>query len=176
MSEKLPSREQALQLLRESKCSARVIKHCEAVARLAVETAQTLRQKGLNVNIALVEIGALLHDIGRSRTHTVHHAVVGAEMARSAGLPEPVISIISRHVGGGITKSEAEKLGWPINDGYIPVTLEEKIVSHSDKIIEGANRLPIEVAVEKLSRKLPEAAERVWKLHEEVSELMGERS
>ena len=176
MSEKLPSREQALQLLRESKCSARVIKHCEAVARLAVETAQAFRQKGLNVNIALVEIGALLHDIGRSRTHTVHHAVVGAEIAKSEGLPDSVVSIIKRHVGGGITSSEAEELGWPRGDVYVPLTLEEKIVSYADKLIEKSKRVPIEVTIKQLSRGLkPEAAERVRKLHEEITALIGDQ-
>ena len=103
MSEKLPSREQALKLLHESQCSVKVIKHCKAVAKLALEIAEACREKGLNVDLQLVEIGALLHDVGRSKTHTVNHAVVGAEIAKSAGLPEPVISIIKRHVGGGIT-------------------------------------------------------------------------
>jgi uncharacterized protein len=56
-----------------------VIKHCEAVAELAVEIAKACKEKGLNVNLELVEIGALLHDIGRSKTHSVHHAMAGAK-------------------------------------------------------------------------------------------------
>jgi uncharacterized protein len=166
-----------MQFLRDSRCSTKVIKHCEAVAALALETAQLCVRKGLNVDLALVEAGALLHDVGRSRTHTVHHAVIGAEMAKSAGLPEPVVSIIKRHVGGGITRSEAEKLGWPGNDVYVPLTLEEKIVSYADKLVGGISRVPIEVTVEQLSRELkPDAAVRVRKLHEEMAELIGERS
>jgi uncharacterized protein len=98
-------------------------------------------------------------------------------MAKSAGLPEPVVSIIKRHVGGGITRSEAEKLGWPGNDVYVPLTLEEKIVSYADKLVGGISRVPIEVTVEQLSRELkPDAAVRVRKLHEEMAELIGERS
>jgi uncharacterized protein len=174
VSEKLPSREQALQLLRESQCSVEVIKHCEAVAKLALETAEACREKGLSVDLELVEIGALLHDIGRSKTHTVHHAVVGAEISEAAGLPEPVISIIKRHVGGGITTSEAEKLGWP-KDVYVPMTLEEKIVSYADKLIENSKRVPIEIAIEKLSKERKhDATERVRKLHEEIAELVGD--
>jgi uncharacterized protein len=174
VSEKLPSREQALQLLRETQCSLKVIKHCKAVAKLALETAEACREKGLNVDLELVEIGALLHDIGRSKTHTVHHAVVGAEISEAAGLPEPVISIIKRHVGGGITTSEAEKLGWP-KDVYVPVTLEEKIVSYADKLIEKAERVPIEIAIEELAEKQGyDAAERVRKLHKEIVELVGD--
>jgi uncharacterized protein len=128
----------------------------------------------LNVDFELVEIGAFLHDIGRSKTHTVHHAVVGAEIAKSAGLPELVVSIIKRHVGGGIAASEAEKLGWP-KDVYVPVTLEEKIVSYADKLIEGSNRVPVEITIEKLVKEQKhEAAERVRKLHEEIAELIGD--
>jgi uncharacterized protein len=174
VSEKLPSKEQALLLLRENQCSVEVIKHCKAVAKLALKTAEACKQKGLNVELELVEIGALLHDIGRSKTHTVHHAVIGAEILEAAGLPEPVISIIKRHVGGGITTTEAEKLGWP-NDIYIPVTLEEKIVSYADKRIKNSKRVPIEVAIEELAEEQRyDAAERVLKLHREIVELIGD--
>jgi len=174
VSEKLPSREQALKLLHESKCSVKVIKHCRAVTKLALEIAEACREKGLNIDLELVEIGALLHDVGRSKTHTVNHAVVGVEIAKSAGLPEPVISIIKTHVGGGITVSDAEKLGWP-KDVYVPITLEEKIVSYADKLIEGSKRVPIEITIKKLSRELKgDAAERVRKLHEEITGLVGD--
>ncbi len=174
MSEQLPSREQALRLLHQSRCLRNVIKHCEAVAELAVEIAKTCREKGLDVNLELVEIGALLHDIGRSKTHSVHHAIIGAEIAKSYGLPEPVISIIKRHVGGGITVSEARKLGWP-RDVYVPTTLEEKIVSYADKLIEGSHRVPIETTIKKFSKELPPSAiARIWRLHEEMLNLIGD--
>ena len=175
MSETLPSREQALRLLRESGCSVRVINHCKAVMELAVETAGILSGNGLKIDSALVEVGALLHDIGRSKTNTVHHAVVGAEIAKSAGLPDSVVSIIKRHVGGGINASEAEKLGWP-EDVYVPVTLEEKVVSYADKLIENSQRAPIDVTVGKLIGELKyEAADRVRKLYEEITGLIGDK-
>jgi uncharacterized protein len=174
VSEKLPSREQALQLLREHQCSTEVISHCEAVSKLALETANALKERGLKIDSELVEVGALLHDIGRSKTHTVHHAVVGAEIAEAAGLPDSVVSIIKRHVGGGITASEAKKLGWP-EDVYVPITLEEKVVSYADKLIENSKRAPIEITVEKLSKeRKAEAAERVRKLYDEITNLIGE--
>jgi uncharacterized protein len=139
-----------------------------------LETAEACKEEGLKVDLELVEIGALLHDIGRSKTHTVQHAIVGADISKAAGLPEPVISIIKRHVGGGITTSEAEKLGWP-KDVYVPKTLEEKIVSYADKLVENSKRVPIEIAIEKLAREQKrDAAERVRKLHEEIAELVGD--
>ncbi|MEM3765395.1 MAG: TIGR00295 family protein [Candidatus Bathyarchaeia archaeon] len=174
MSEKLPTKEQALQLLHESGCSENVIRHCKAVAELAVEIAKACKEKGLNVNLGLVEIGALLHDIGRSKTHSVHHAVAGMQIAKSLGLPEPIISIIKRHVGGGITQRDAKNLGWP-KDVYVPQTLEEKIVAYADKLTEGSKRVPIEKTIEKLSRELPPPAiARIRRLHEEMSTIIGD--
>lgn len=174
MSERLPTKEQALQLLREVGCQDNVIKHCEAVTELALEIAKNCKGKGLNVNMQLVEVGALLHDIGRAKTHSVHHAIEGAQIAESLGLPLPIVSIIKRHVGGGITPEEAEKLGWP-KDDYTPKTLEEKIVAYADKLIEGSKRVPIEVTLERFSKELPhEAVERVKKLHEEITRIIGD--
>ena len=88
MSKGLPSREQAIELLRKNKCPPEVISHCEAVANLAFEIAVKLQKKGYEVDLDLVEAGALLHDIGRSKTHKVDHGYVGAKIVQSEGLPE----------------------------------------------------------------------------------------
>ncbi len=176
MGDQLPSRQKALNLLLKSGCSPKVINHCKAVATVAKQIAGACKKKGRNIDVRLVEIGALLHDIGRSKTHSVNHVVAGVEIAESLGLPEPVVSIISRHVGGGITIDEAERLGWPTKD-YMPQTLEEKIVAYADKLIEGLRRIPIEQTIEKLSWDLGEthpAIDRVKKLHAEISSIIGD--
>ncbi|MEM2118761.1 MAG: TIGR00295 family protein [Candidatus Bathyarchaeia archaeon] len=174
MSDKLPSREQALRLLRQSGCKENVVRHCRAVAELAREIAENCKERGLAVDVELVEIGALLHDLGRAQTHSVHHAVVGANIGKALGLPENVLSIIKRHVGGGITTQEAKKLKWP-KDVYVPQTLEEKIVAYADKLIEGSRRVPIEKTIQELSRELPPSAvERVLRLHAEMMHLIGD--
>ena len=174
MSDRLQTREQTLQLLRNSGCRDNVIEHVKAVSDLAVEIAQACRDRGLNVDLQLVEIGALLHDIGRSKTHSVHHAVVGAEIVRSLNMPEAVVSIVRRHVGGGITAGEARKLGWP-KDVYVPQTLEEKIVSYADKLVQGSKRVPMAKAIEAFSKELPPAAvDRMRRLHAEMRTLIGD--
>jgi len=162
----------ALRLLSENGCSRRVINHCKAVEKVATEIAEACKKKGLNVDMKLVQIGALLHDIGRSKTHCVDHAIIGAKIARSLNLPEAVVSIIERHVGGGITIEEAENLGWPVKS-YVPETLEEKIVTYADKLIEGSERVSIEQTIEKFSRKLPPSSiNGMKKLHEEITSLI----
>jgi len=174
VNEQLPSDKMALKLLSENGCSRRVINHCKAVEKVATEIAEACKKKGLNVDVKLVQIGALLHDIGRSKTHSVDHAIVGAEIARSLNLPEAVISIIERHVGGGITVEEAENLGWPAKS-YVPETLEEKIVTYADKLIEGSERVSIEQTIKKFSKKLPPSSiNGMRKLHEEITLLVGD--
>jgi uncharacterized protein len=176
VSSGLPNREQALGLLRKYNCSPQVISHCIAVADLAVETAGKLEERGFKINTELVEAGALLHDLGRSQTHTVDHAIAGAKIAKSIGLPENVIRIIKRHVGAGITAQEAQMLGWP-KDVYAPQTLEEKIVSFSDKLIDKSRRMPIETEIERLQIKNKhQAAERVRKLNNEITSLLGDKT
>jgi uncharacterized protein len=142
---------------------------------LALETAGKLEKKGLKIDTELVEAGALLHDLGRSKTHSVDHALVGAQIAQYLGLPEPVIRIIKRHVGAGITAEEAKWLGWP-KDVYNPQTLEEKVVCYADKLIDHCKRVPIETEIEKLQKENKmKAAERVRKLNDEITNLLGNK-
>ena len=176
MNEKLPSSQMALTLLYDCGCSERVVVHSKAVSTMAVKFAKACKNKGLTVDVKLVEVGALLHDIGRSKTHDVTHAVVGVEIARSLNLPDSIVSIIERHIGGGISSDEAKKLGLPVMD-YFPVTLEEKLVTYADKLIESSNVVPIERTIEQFSRKLGAdhpAIDRVIRLHEELFPLIGD--
>ena len=132
----------AIDLLIRSECSADVIEHCRAVADYAKKIAITIREnathKGQQVQIDIdaVFMGALLHDIGRSKTHGIDHAVTGAKIALENGLDEKLVKIIERHIGAGIPKEEAKGLGLPEKD-YVPVTIEEKIVAHADNLIFG---------------------------------------
>ncbi len=165
---RIPDRDECLRLLREHGCDEDVIAHSEAVADLAVRMARKCR-----ADIPLVQAGALLHDIGRRMTHTISHAVEGARLARELKLPEAICKIIERHVGAGITAREAAEIGIP-RKNYTPQTLEEKIVAHADNLLSGSRRTSIEEAVSRLARKgHHEAALKVLRLHEEMSEKCG---
>jgi uncharacterized protein len=173
VNKRLPSREQALQLLKQNKCPPYVIAHCTSVTDYAVDLAAKLESKGQHVKVDLVEAGGILHDLGRCKTNTVDHGVVGGQFADELGLPQEVVDVIKRHVGAGITEQEAQAMGWP-KDNYVPQTLEEKIVCYADKRIDEGKVVPIECEIEKLQKAgKPEAAERVRKLHLEISKLLG---
>ena len=70
------------------------------------------------------------------------------------------------------TAEEAKAFGWS-EDVYVPVTLEEKIVSYADKLVDQSMRVPIDLEIEKLQMAhKDEAAERVRKIHEEIISLL----
>ncbi|WNY25119.1 HDIG domain-containing metalloprotein [Methanolapillus millepedarum] len=129
-------RNEAIQILRDEGCDEKVILHCVTVSDEAVRIAQENVAVGRDVDICLVEIGALLHDLGRSKSHDIDHAVLGVELAKKHNLDEAVINIIKKHIGAGLTCEEAHNLGLP-DDDYMPKTIEEKIVAHADNIVKG---------------------------------------
>lgn len=121
----------------------------------------------------LVIAGALLHDVGRSQTHNIMHAVVGAQIAVKRGLPDEIVEIIRRHTGAGIDPEDAAEMGLPPGD-YIPRTLEQKIVAHADNLVSDNTVVTIDHSVDKLERKgAYRGAKRVADLHAELSGMYG---
>jgi len=164
----VPSPDECLELLKKTGCSDNVVRHCKAVRDVALKIA-----KRTDADVKLVEAGALLHDIGRSKTHDIFHAIEGVKIAQKLGLPQSIINIIERHIGAGMPKEEAKKLGLPPKD-YMPKTLEEKIVCHADNLINKYERQNIEDAIERaLNEDHKEYAERLLKLHKELSDICG---
>ncbi|MFW6119911.1 MAG: HDIG domain-containing metalloprotein [Petrotogales bacterium] len=164
----IPNPERCIELLRENGCSEEVINHCKAVRDIAVQIAEKA-----NADVELVEAAALLHDIGRSKTHGIKHGIEGAKIARELNLPECIVHIIERHLGAGIPKDEAVKLGLPAKD-YIPKTLEEKIIAHADNLIDNNKKHPIQKEIKKaLKRGQKQLAKRLMTLHKELSDICG---
>ncbi len=170
----MTTRAEAIKLLEETGCAPNVIEHCKEVASLAVEIANKAKAAGHNINPELVEVGALLHDLGRCRTHKIAHAVEGYKLARTRGIEPEISEIIKRHIGAGISKEEARKLGLP-EDDYFPRSLEEKIVSHADNLVKGTRRITVtERTAIMRQQEVPEnVIQRVNKLAEEVEGLFG---
>ena len=120
-----------------------------------------------------MELGALLHDIGRCRTHGIQHAAAGGLILRILGFDEKVARIAERHMGAGVPPDEAEALELPPGE-YMPATLEEKIVCHADNLVRGAERVEVQDTVDRfMERGLRPQAERIRALHGELSSLAG---
>jgi len=125
-------------LLREQGCNSRVVAHCRAVTSIAMD----LSADCPFVDHRLVETGAMLHDIGRGVTHSIGHAQAGANLCRRLGMPEPVARIVECHTGAGITADECTLLGLLPRD-CVPVTAEERIVTHADNLAAGSRHTTI---------------------------------
>lgn len=61
----LPTRAECFELIKQYHVPSNIVKHCLAVSKLAVFLAQKLKEKGLLVNVKLVDGACLLHDIVR---------------------------------------------------------------------------------------------------------------
>ena len=155
-----------IELLRRENTPENVINHCKAVYRKAMKIAANFD----NVDEDLIRKGALLHDIGRSKTHGITHAIAGVEIAKRHGYPIDVLNIIERHIGAGITENEAVKLGLP-EKSYVPQTLEEKIVAHADNLVSGDKEVDIDFVIAKWKRQIEDSddnIERLLKLDKEL--------
>lgn len=89
----------------------------------------------LNADKKTVKDMALLHDIGtcelKPETPYINHGILGRKILEEEGLYK-IAKICERHIGSGITKSEAKLLKLPEKD-MLPKTIEEKIVCYADK-------------------------------------------
>ncbi len=152
-------------------CSADVVSHCIMVSNVAISVADRV---AVPVDRELVRQGGLFHDIGRSRTHDIRHAIAGVEIAKSLGFSDAILHIIERHIGAGITAAEAVRLGLPRKD-YLPLTPEEKIVSYADNLIFGVREVPFSEALDWFKTILGskhEGVELFIKQHHEIQEWM----
>jgi len=102
-----------------------IVAHSRAVADVASELAAGLNQRGLNLDLALVRVGGLLHDIAKG---AADHANAGAALLRAMDF-ERVAAITAFHTG-------AEALPAQID--------ETEVVFLADKIVRGASRVGIE--------------------------------
>jgi len=127
-----PVFQKAQTLLRQYIEDEELQSHCEATQRKALQVAQLLSVK-ITVNFDQIGVGALLHDIGRARTHDVTHGYVGGQILELYDYSPEIVHIVERHVLGGFTAEEAVLVGLPERN-FVPETWEEKIVCVADKL------------------------------------------
>lgn len=173
----IPDPEEALELLVSLGCSRSVITHVKIVRDLGMEMVRRSGEadpdRNLDLDLEMLEAGLLLHDIGRSVTHSIIHITHGATIAKRIGLDDRILGMIHNHIGAGVTRKEAVELGLPDED-HLPMTLAERIVCHADTLVGDRKRKTLEEAVDKLRRKGAHAgAERMIRLHHDLEEELG---
>lgn len=114
--------------------------HSLTVKDIALELIENLTKKNIKINRNLVEIGALVHDIGcydhyRDKEHVPYllHGVRGYTILQKEGFDEEIARMAMVHLGVGLVKENIIKNNLPFEKkDYIPITLEEELVAYAD--------------------------------------------
>ncbi|TAL18106.1 HDIG domain-containing protein [bacterium] len=98
----IPDRARCLELMAEEGMPPHIRAHSEQVAKVALAIGKALQSAGETVDLALIEAGALLHDI--RKIHSINdggnHARQGADFVTSIGFTE-LAPLVLRHVNLG---------------------------------------------------------------------------
>lgn len=118
--------------------------HSLIVKNISLQIAKKLEDNfGIKTDTKLIEIGALLHDIGvyecfdddnKAVCKYVLHGIKGYDILIEEKISQKRARFASTHIGVGINKDQIEKenLELPKID-FIPISLEEEIVCYADK-------------------------------------------
>jgi putative nucleotidyltransferase with HDIG domain len=138
--EDIYSRKYIVNFLRETGVLEYKILHSIAVAVLALKIAgKVSKDENYLVDKKIVEAGALLHDIGISKTIddlSPNHSSIGGELVRAHNYSEEIARCIEDHEYVIWSREDGEKLDMiMIRESFRPETWEEKVVSYADHVV-----------------------------------------
>lgn len=112
-----------------------VFRHCEIVWTIAE---QIINTKKLTLDVELIRVGAMLHDIGvyklRPKEHYIRHGLQGATLLKKEGYPAEICRFAACHTGVGITKKDIESMALPLPyRNFVAETPEERLIMYADK-------------------------------------------
>jgi putative nucleotidyltransferase with HDIG domain len=110
----IPTRAQAEAILTSFGLPDGIVAHSEGVARIAREAARLVAAQGIPVDIDLVEVAALLHDIDKLETRDGGgiHGIVGAERLTAMGHSE-LAAPVGSHPVTCLLDHDRFPRGWP---------------------------------------------------------------
>jgi uncharacterized protein len=177
--ELLLNREYTLKLLKKLGLPLNIRKHCIMVSKKGMKISKKIMKIKINYNF--VEIGGLIHDIGRLKTHGLDHGIVGGKIAKELGFPEEIVKICERHVLGGLDKRDIQKFlpEYDIDIDLIPQSIEEKIICLADKCFQGSKEVSIDRRFRSWFKRkdrnykfLLKSKHRIERIQEEINQLM----
>ena len=162
--EYFPDGRDCMEILLNRGADDRLIEHCVAVNEVAI-----IISEKVDCDRRVVNAASLLHDVGRTVTNDIKHALEGYRICEEEHISKKISEAVLKHTGAGITRDEAMELGLPDLD-FMPETIEEKIVACADNLVIGNRRIDINEQVQRYKNKgLDKAATRIKELYEYVS-------
>jgi putative nucleotidyltransferase with HDIG domain len=121
-----------------------IVAHSQAVSLVAAEAARLLGAAGVEVDLQLVAVAALLHDVDKpeTRDHGQQHGLVGARWMAERGFPELAEPIASHPIGCLLDPARSPR-GWD----SVAVAVADRHVAQGylsidDRIDDLAQRYP----------------------------------
>jgi putative nucleotidyltransferase with HDIG domain len=109
----VPSLERAEEVLASYALPEGIVRHSRGVARVAAEAARMVGAAGVPIDVTLVEVAALLHDVDKPETRgSLAHGVVAAARMVELGWEELAVPIAS-HPVTALLDEERYPRGWP---------------------------------------------------------------
>jgi len=159
-----------------------IVTHSSLVADKAVKIAKKLSY--LNCDIDFIKEAAMLHDIGTCLVNAhrigcfgkepyITHGYLGKKILNNHNLPKHAL-VCERHVGTGLSAEyiKEKKLPLPIRD-MLPVSIEEQIISYSDKFFSKSKDLFLEASVEEVRAEIAKFGVQDLKRFDKWHEIFG---
>ncbi|MCJ7674172.1 MAG: HD domain-containing protein [Sedimentisphaerales bacterium] len=164
----LPTRRQCLELMDELGVPLHIRKHSLAVARLGVFLAKKLKEKGISVDVDLVDRACLLHDILRicdlkeSGYDRSWQAITDKDRAKWRQLRARYRNLCHEDAAFALLRDAYPELALAVkrhryaallDEKDKPVTWEEKIVYYADKRVMHDKIVPLKERLEEAHRR-----------------------
>jgi uncharacterized protein len=159
-----------------------IVTHSRLVAEKAVNIAKKLSY--LNCDINFIKDAAMLHDIGTCfvNAHSIGcfgkepyivHGYLGRKILDERNLPKHAL-VCERHVGTGLSAEyiKEKKLPLPARD-MLPISVEERIISYSDKFFSKSHDLFSEALVENVRAEIAQFGDNDLKRFDKWHEIFG---
>lgn len=155
----LPTRQRCFEIIKEHHVPSHILRHSIAVAKLAVFLAKGLVEKGVAVDVELVERASLLHDIARVcdfnglERGMFEQEVTEEDKARWAQLRAKYEGVSHEEAAYDILEDEHPVVALTIRKGWYmgmldeqsrPSTWEEKLVFYADMRVLDDKIVPLQ--------------------------------
>lgn len=135
---RLPTQEECFRILEENNVPKNIVKHCKAVNKVALFLTKRLKEKGVDINIDIVDRASLLHDLDRAKSKDSKHGYVSEEILTKKGYPE-LGRVVLRHRFLEILNKN--------------LTWEEKVINYADKRVTNTNIVSLKERFEELVKR-----------------------
>lgn len=129
IEKKMLTRAECLEFYKKIDMPPHIRRHCMLVAEVSLFLGRLLNCNGSRLDLNMIEIGALLHDVGKERSLVTgeDHAVLGAEMLTGIA-PPGATRIVREHIW-----LEPSHIEGPITESLL-VNYSDKRVKHEEVV------------------------------------------